>query len=364
MVKCNLKFESKVKYILSFLAVVAHMVLYAQFGGDHTYSFVNTINSAKIGSIGGENVSLKGNDIAFFAQNPSLLDSTAIGNASVSWGSYGVTQSGVFAGNIFYGAKIKNQNIGFGIKSVNYGYFMSRDEENNRTGMELATDQVLYIGWSMPIKEKISVGATVKPVYSYIASYTSLGILFDAGASYTDTSKLLTVGVTMRNLGTQIKPYTANNFEPIPFEIVVGATKKLRHAPLRFTASYKNIQAFNLRYPVEKKKNILNISGEEPEEKNWEVFGDKFIRHFVVGAELLLTENLYGAIGYNFRMRKELSLEDKKGKVGFSYGLGFKLSRFKFQYGCTVYNLAGSANFVTINTNFGDKQKSNIPEQD
>jgi len=327
---------------------------YSQFGGDNVYSFVNTSNSAKIAALGNNTISLKNNDVSFFTLNPSLIDSLYKNETAMTWGSYFFSEAGVFSGSIFSSFTIKGQQIGFGIKALNYGPFRAKDEANNDLGLELATDEVLYVGWAYHFLDKYSVGANVKPVYSYIAGYSSFGILFDLGATMVDSAKNITVSAVIRNFGSQIKPYTVKNYEPLPFEILIGATKQLEHAPFRFSVTYRNLQKFNLRYPEKKEKDIINLSDNDTEEQGWKVFGDKALRHFIVGTELLISKNIYAAVSYDFRKRQELSLDNRKGAVGFSYGFGVRIAKFRFEYGRSSYSLAGTTNLITINANIND----------
>lgn len=329
----------------------------AQFGGDKTYNFVNTANSAKIASLGNNTISLKNNDVSFFAQNPALIDSLYDREISMTWGNYFFLDAGIFSGSLFGSFNVKGQQIATGIKVLNYGPFRAKDEANNDLGLELATDQVLYVGWAYQFMEKYTIGANIKPIYSHIAGYNSLGILFDIGATITDTAKLLTYSAVIKNIGSQIKPYTANNYEPMPFEILIGATKKLAHAPFRVSLTYRNIQRFNLLYPEKKDEILILNTSEQPKDKDWQIFGDKLLRHVIVGGEFLLSKNIYAAVSYDHRKRKELTIESRKGGVGFSYGLGIKISKFRFEYGHTNYNLAGGTNLITINANLNDFTK-------
>jgi hypothetical protein len=40
--------------------------------------------------------------------------------------------------------------------------------------------------------------------------------------------------------------------------------------------------------------------------------------------------------------------------VGFSWGLGLKVSKFNFSYSRAAMHLVGSPNYITVSTNLGD----------
>ena len=84
-------------------------------------------------------------------------------------------------------------------------------------------------------------------------------------------------------------------------------------------------------------------------QEKW-VFGDRFMRHITVGSEFILSKNFNLRVGYNYRRRQELKLEDKPGTAGFSYGFGVRVSKFHISYGRSVYHLAGPSNHISVTT--------------
>ena len=89
-------------------------------------------------------------------------------------------------------------------------------------------------------------------------------------------------------------------------------------------------------------------------------FFNKLSRHFILGAEILLSKNFHVRVAYNFQRRREMVIETMPGLVGFSMGVGLKISKFIISYGRGNYHLAGGANHFSITTNlseFGHKEK-------
>jgi len=135
---------------------------------------------------------------------------------------------------------------------VDYGSFDGRDELNEYTGLFTAKDMALNIIYARPLTDKVTVGATLKPVYSVYEAYSSFGLAMDAGINFNDSSSLFSAGLVFRNMGTQFNGYYSNedgqHFEPLPFDIELGVTKKLTHAPFRFSLTLHNLQQWNLDY--------------------------------------------------------------------------------------------------------------------
>ena len=56
-------------------------------------------------------------------------------------------------------------------------------------------------------------------------------------------------------------------------------------------------------------------------------------------------------MGYNAQRRHELTSNSFLGMVGFSWGVGFKMSHFYINYGRATYHLAGAPNYFSVSTN-------------
>jgi len=55
--------------------------------------------------------------------------------------------------------------------------------------------------------------------------------------------------------------------------------------------------------------------------------------------------------------RQELKIDTKPGMVGFSWGIGVKISKFKISYGHPSYHLAGGGNYFSFSMNLDDLSK-------
>ncbi len=340
--------KSNMKRIISIsLLLFLSIVLTAQIGGTYTYAFLSLPNSAKISALGGSNVSLRENSIMI--NNPAVMDSTFARNTSVSYVNY---FAGVNWGFTTYNFESnKYGNFAAAIQYVNYGKFTAADEEGNITGKFYAADYIFTALWSYQIDSFWSVGAALKPLFSKYEIYSSFGIAMDFGASYVSSDKNFSAGLVFKNLGTQIKPYTPQNYEKIPFDIQLGISQKLEHAPFRLSVVLHHINKPNLGYT---KPETTNYLIETQEQSKIAKIADLTMRHFIFGVEFLPSKNFYVALGYNFQRRQELKLETVAGLTAFSAGFGIKLKKFDFNYSLAKYHMAGSSNSFTISFNINN----------
>jgi len=99
---------------------------------------------------------------------------------------------------------------------------------------------------------------------------------------------------------------------------------------------------------------IQNIIGADENVGDSANLGKKFFSHIVFGGEFNITDNFVVRLGYNYRRRQEMKVEARTSTVGFSWGFGFRISKFQFNYARSTYHLIGSPNYITITTNIDE----------
>ncbi len=340
--------------LLSFSIAVS----FAQSGGDNTYEFLNLPSGSRIAALGGNNVSHYDDDLNFVLNNPGSLRPTMDNKITINYINY---LSDINFGYVSYAKTFSNiGTFAAGIQYINYGTFLHTDETGEIYGDFVPSEYSFNIAYSKPLTPKLQYGVNLKTIYSAFYSYYSSGLALDAGLSYIDTAKLLSAGFVVKNLGIQLKPYTPGFREPLPLDVQLGVTKKLAHAPFRFSVTAQDLLNWNLTYTSvfdnsyeintvvadstfgQKLTKVMNKAGE---------IGDEFISHIVIGAEIVPHENFYIAIGYNYRRRSELALQTAPKLVGLSIGFGLKLAKFNLSYGFASYHLAGASNHLSLGIN-------------
>ncbi|MFL2582553.1 MAG: type IX secretion system protein PorQ [Flavobacteriales bacterium] len=336
-----------VSFLLSFSSI-------AQIGGKSTYQFLNIISSAKIASLGGYTIAVPDGDIEMAYFNPALIDSSLHQELNLNYVNYFSDINYGFAG---YAYRLKKIGVfTTSIKYINYGEFLLTDETSAINGEFSSSETALNIGWSNAYKYGLKYGVNLKFVMSNFYDYTSTGILVDIAGTWSKPEKGIIVGMVVKNMGSQITTYTPNNFEPMPFEIQAGVSKKLQHAPFRFSANFHNLQVFDFYYDSPNEIESSSLFGGDVIEEDKSHLAEIIFRHFTIGTELLLSENFNLRIGYNHQRRSELKLREgsKAGAVGFNFGIGVHIKKFKIDYGRSIYSLAGTTNHLSISTNFSE----------
>jgi len=357
--------------ILIALLVFTVSMAFSQIGGESTYQFLNLTNSARMAALGGNQIAINDStDLNISYNNPSLLMPGMQNMLAVNYVSY---FAGVKYGYGAYSFKTPLPgNFALGMHYINYGEFIEALPNGEKTGATFnAAEYALNLIWSNEIKlnytkkdsslfassrdsakvmnrRRLTYGINVKPLLSTLENYQSIGIAADLGISYFSGNGLTVASLVARNIGTQISTYYEGaERESIPFDLQFGISQKLQHAPIRFAATMQHLQKWNLAKPKADNTGSTTVYKEDS-------FGKKFMRHMVLGVELLPSPNFTIRAGYNYQIRQELRMEEKMSTVGLSWGFGFKISRFHFNYGSGRYHLAGATNIVSVAINLSN----------
>lgn len=326
--------------------------------GSKAFQFLEVTNSARVAALGGDAVAITDDDPDLAYHNPALLNRDMHHHLALNYVNY-------FAG-INYGYASAAAKLGAkgtmagGIHYVNYGKFQGADESGILTGSFRAADYSVNIMYSRPLDSLFSFGFTVKSVFSDLESYNSTALAFDAGITYYNPVSKFTAGLVMRNLGFQVKAYYPEGTgEPLPFNLALGLSKGLQYAPLTFYIVADHLEKWDLTYETQadKEGSTDPLTGEPVAESGFDIFLDKFMRHIIVGTELNLGKNLTLRAGYNYRRRQEMKIESKPGMVGFSWGIGIKVSKFRINYGRSVFHMAGGTNQFSFSMNLDEFSK-------
>lgn len=323
----------------------------AQTGGNNTYEFLNLSNSARTVALGGNIISIKDNDLNLSYQNPSLLDSTMHNSLSLSYINY---FADIQYGYAAYSRTYKKiGSFSAGIQYADYGSFTSANVTGEIIGQFRASEYAFNLSYARPLDSMFSVGGALKTIYSQLEHYTSYGNALDLGAIYNNRKLFFSTALVIKNLGVQWKAYDIVH-EPLPFEIQLGVSKRISHAPFRINLTLIHLEKWDLTYVDPSISTVDPITGASIEKSKFNKFGNKLARHFVFGGEVLISKNFHIRLGYNHQRRQELKLDSHPGIAGFSLGFGLKVLKFHISYGYARYHMAGGPNHFTIGTNFSE----------
>lgn len=334
--------------VFLFLCLLSR-TLFAQIGGDNTYDFLTLTSSARVLALGNALVNTLDSDVNLAHQLPSLNHSGMNGQISANFTNY---YAGIKFGNLLYGLPSqKLGNITFGIQYLNYGDFTRTNEFGETIGAFEAGEYALYASSAMHFDSVFHLGAAVKGVYSVFDSFTSYGLLTDVSASYSLKDGRMMASMLVRNLGFQLKSY-AGTRERMPFELLLGVSTKLEHAPLRWSLTWAHIEKWDLSYTDNESTEIDPFTNEEINTSY--SFRDNLVSHLQIGGEFLFSKNFNIRVGYNFRRRQELALELYKHNVGMSWGFTMKVSKFHFNYSRASLHSSGPMHTFSVTSNLSN----------
>lgn len=301
-----------IRTAVALLACAAFLQAAAQ-NQTSAFGFLELPQSSHEAALGGRNVSIIGQDPAMSFSNPATLsytDRRQLGLNVTTW------MAGTTAAGACYCDAV-GQRSAFGVTAryVSYGVSDLTDKSGNASGTFSSRDIAIAGSYSYRLGDRLSGGTTLRALYSKYSFYSSFSMSVDLGLSYTDYSGRFTAGLSFTNMGGQIKPFE-NTREKLPFDITAGFSVRLEHAPIRLSLTLDRLNRWDSSdfYSPDG-----NLSG-----------GDIFARHITIGADILFTDRIYAALGYNFRRAAELSTGSHRGLTGMTIGGGVNLNRMSF----------------------------------
>lgn len=310
------------KYIFTALMLFLALSAGAQDESRTEYNFLRLPVSAHGAALGGDNITIVDDDAAMMFSNPALLIGASPKTVGFNYMNY---MSGCNYASASYNDVIAEKwNVAAGVQYMGYGSMKMTDASNNDLGTFSATDLAFNATLGYELAKNLAGGITAKYVYGNIGSYKSMAVAVDLGLNYYLPQSDWSFGFVVKNLGGQVKAYN-ETFEKMPLDVQLGVTKRLVGSPLRISATLVDM-------------NHLNY---------------KALNHLVVGVDLLFSDQIYVAGGYNFRRADELSTINSDGKksshgAGLSLGAGINLDRFKLNVAYSKYHVSSSSIVANI----------------
>ena len=290
------------------------------------YNFLRLPVSAHAAALGNDNISIIEDDPSLMFHNPALLSSVSDKSLNLNYMNY---MEGANAASASFSKIVKEKaTIGVMAQFLDYGKMKEVDEHNVQTGEFSAKDIAIAGALSYQLGTNIVGGITARIITSYIGDYNAFAMGVDLGVNYYDPEKEWSVSATVKNLGGELDAFE-EEYNKLPLDLQIGASKRLIGSPLRLSATLVDMNHLN----------------------------KKFIHHLVAGADIILSPQIYLAVGYNFRRASEMEIvsnDEERGSshgAGLSLGGGIQLDRFKLnvaygKYHVSSHSLLISASFV------------------
>jgi len=280
------------------LIVVLFFVLVFQVFGQNTYDFLRLDSSPRASALGGAYIAdnLDPNIIFY---NPAGI--TNIENIPISFSFL------KYLSDINFVSLASTFNLdgigkfGSALQYVNYGKFEERDDAGNEIGTFTPSDLALTLSYGNRYNENFTYGASIKLIYSNIASFSSFGIAGDIGVQYILPENGWNFGLSLLNMGSQISYYNKTK-EGLPFSIQLGGSKILTHTPLQLFFAFTRLND-----------------------------ADRF-KYINIGVEFTMSKVIQLRFGYDNVKREEYKVASTAALGGFSFGIGFEIRDYDVDY--------------------------------
>lgn len=287
------------------------------------YSFLRNDVSPRAAALAGSFVTVTGDPNSIF-YNPAALSTLETPMGSIGFFKHLLD---INSGYVSYSQSLEDLgSFGAGIIYTNYGTFDETDDLGNNLGNTFtASDFAFVLGYSNLLEDNLHYGANVKFIYSAIAGYKSTALAGDLGLLYSVPESKVTLGASIRNIGSQLKSYISTR-EDLPLDFVVGVSVIPRGLPL-----------------------LLNVNFHKLNESQ-DTFGDRFAS-FTVGGEFTLSKVLQVRVGFDNEKRKDLKIGTTSGLAGFSGGVGINVTDYRVDYSLSSLGSIGDLHRISISTN-------------
>lgn len=293
--------------------------------GEKAFRFLNLPTSARVNAMGGSNVSLIENDLSLVYSNPALLGPEMDMNFNINYMSY-VADIGV--GSATFAKAISDISaFSVGAHYFDYGDYKGMTSEQISTGNFSAKDIALNGTYSRDLSERWRGGVTAKFIYSAYEEFTSTAVGFDAGLSYYNPDNDFSTAIVLKNIGAQLSAYNEKRIG-LPWDVNVGITKRLAHAPLRLSVTGVYLTQWDFA-------NVNEANGLDADKSS---FTNILFKHLVFGVDILPSDNFWIAVGYNPKVHSDLKLLEGNKWGGWNAGAGFRVRKFNIGFAFAQYH--------------------------
>ena len=311
------------------------------------YEFASIPASARVAALGGSPLAITEPDLGIAATNPSFLPYIEGSKVAADYVNYIADISIGHASYCFTDSRVPG-TMAVGIQYLNGGRNTRYDVYGNEAGSFSTNEYAFHLSYGRRFDSCLSIGATLKPVLSFVGGYSSVGLMADISASYTFNDGRTATSALLRNAGSQLTPYN-DHYGRVPFEVLIAVSHQLEHAPFRLSVVLQQLQKPRLN--ADSKNSAEPGSEVDTDNITLPSFADNILRHCVFGIEAFPGKTVNLRAGFNYQRRQELKLKDAPGLAGISLGFGLRLKRFSVEYAHARYTLAGSSNHFSVVVN-------------
>lgn len=309
------------------------------------YAFLEIPTSVQAFGLGGVNISTIDTDVTLSDQNPALIGAEIGMQASLNYMHY--LGSGNFAG-LRYGMSHSDRSAwACGIQFLDYGAFTRADEAGVTDGTFHPKDIALNGLYSRDFTDRLRGGINVKMIVSSYEHYSALAFAVDLGLNYYNEDHDASLSLVLKNMGGQVKRFD-RDYNRLPFDIQLGWTQGIGSSDFSFSLTARHLNKWKLPYYSHRDDGGI----QSVELKN--SFAANLLRHFVLGLQYRPSEKFYMCLGYNHKMRTDMSTYKRNFLSGFSLAAGFKVKSWGFSVGYAMPHKSGSELMINISSDVGE----------
>lgn len=295
--------------------------------GSYSQTILKFPSSSHVAALGGENISIIEDTPWAGFSNPALYSN--VSHRSIGFDFMTYASGGLWAGAQYVHALGDRHTAAVTAQMMSHGSMPETDTSGNILGEFSPKDFVVGAAYSYLLSDRWAGGAALGMVSSKYADFSALAITVDLGVNYFNEETDFSFSTTLRNIGAPLKSFD-NRVERLPFNLQVGFTKGIAHAPIRISVTLTDLTRWS------------HDDYFHPENEKLS-FSRKVLNHVILGVDVLASENIYLSAGYNFRRAYELKAAGSSHAAGLSFGAGLQLKRVKLGASFAKYHLSTSS---------------------
>ena len=186
--------------------------------GTTGFDFLRIPPTSREAAMGGATAAVAGGPTSFW-YNPAHACSDQPTKAQVGYLNY---IAGIHVGSLAYNQQLSDhQGIGAAVVYLNSGTMKRTNEQGEELGKFGVSYTDINVSGAMKVLPDLNIGVGVQGLYGSIDTFFSLGLAANVGAAYQLPVTGLRAGLSVTNLGYQLKAFQAGR-DPMPIDIGLG----------------------------------------------------------------------------------------------------------------------------------------------
>lgn len=228
------------------------------------------------------------------------------------------------------------------VQYFGYGTIKGADVSGILTGDISPKDMKFGVTYAHDISDRWRGGATLNFLYSSYDRYSAFAIATNLGVNYFNPESDFSFSAMVANLGGQVKKFH-DRANRLPVDLRLGVSKRFGTSIVASVTAW-NLTKWHLPYYE---------SGDgtgDSTDKVKDTFASNLFRHLVFGVQFVPSERFYGSLGYNYKVRTDMSTYKRSILSGFSLGLGMNVRAFSFGLALSQPHTGATTFMLNIST--------------